>query len=92
MSSIINKLFNGNLKAECENLLQSALYERNKKLDKLIQLEEELLKVFNESEKGLFDKWRETLEGIWCDEVDLAYERGFKTGALLMIEIHDFEA
>ena len=92
MSSIINKLFNGNLKAECENLLQSALYERNKKLDKLIQLEEELLKIFNESEKGLFDKWREALEGIWCDEVDLAYERGFKTGALLMIEIHDFEA
>ena len=92
MESIINKLFNGNLKAECENLLQPAPYERNKKLDNLIQLEEELLKIFNENEKGLFDKWRETLEGIWCDEVGLAYEHGFKTGALLMIEIHNFEA
>ena len=92
MSSIINKLFNGNLKAECENLLHSALYERNKKLDNLVKLEEELLKIFNGNEKELFDKWRETLEGIWCDEVDLAYERGFKTGALLMIEIHNFEA
>ena len=92
MESIINKLFNGNLKAECENLLQSALYERNKKLDNLVKLEEELLKIFNGNEKELFDKWRETLEGIWCDEVDLAYEHGFKTGALLMIEIYDFEA
>ena len=72
MESIINKLFNGNLKPECENLFQCAHYERNKKLDKLIKLEEQLLKVFNESEKELFDKWRETLEGIWCDEVDMA--------------------
>lgn len=89
MQSLINKLFNGNGTAECEKVIDSALYERKTKLDKAEKGEMQLLNSFNEEQKKLFEDWKFLAEGIWCEEVDLAYERGFKTGALLMVEIHD---
>ena len=91
MQSLINKLFNGNLTAECEKLIDPATHERNAKLDDAEKREVKLVNTLNEEQKKLFNEWRTTQDGIWCDEVDLAYERGFKTGALLMVEIYDIK-
>ena len=89
MQSLINKLFNGEAPAQCEKLLAPATYVRNAKLDEIIKKETSLLNALNEEQKELFNEWRTAQDGLWCDEIDLAYERGFKTGALLMIEVHD---
>ena len=91
MQSLINKLFNGNATAECEKLIDSATYERNAKLDDAEKRETKLVNALNDEQKKLFNEWRTAQDGIWCDEVDLAYERGFKTGALLMVEIYDIK-
>ena len=89
MQGIINKLFNGDTPAECEKLIDSAIYKRNAKLDDAEKRETELVNALSDEQKRLFNEWRTAQDGVWCDEVDLAYERGFKTGALLMIEVHN---
>jgi hypothetical protein len=89
MQSLINKLFNGNANAECENLIDSAMHERNVKLDDAEKRETKFVNTLSDEQKKLFNEWRTAQGDVWCDEVDLAYERGFKTGALLMIEVHD---
>ena len=91
MQSLINKLFNGDAQPESEKLIDPTPYERGSKLDKAEKKEIQLTKTFNEEQTKLFNEWRSLADGIWCDETDLAYERGFKTGALLMIEIHDIK-
>ena len=91
MQSLINKLFNGNTMPESEKLIDSKPFKRNTALDNADKKERELLKTFNDEQKKLFDEWRFFSDGIWSDEVDLAYERGFKTGALLMTEIYDIQ-
>lgn len=89
MQSLISKLFNGESPAQCEKLIDPAIYVRNTKMDEAAKKETSLLSTLNEEQKNLFNEWRTDQDDIWCDEVDLAYERGFKTGALLMIEVHD---
>ncbi len=88
MQSLINKLFNGNTKPECEKLIDPR-QTRNAKLDEAQKREEKLLTSLNEEQKEIFNKWRDCEEALWCDEIDLAYERGFKTGALVMKEVYD---
>ena len=88
MQGIINKLFNGDA-PESEKLIDSAIYKRNAKLDDAQKRETKLVNALSDEQKRLFNEWRTAQDGIWCDEVDLAYERGFKTGALLMIEVHN---
>lgn len=91
MQSLINKLFNGDAQAESEKLIDPTLYERHAKLDELEKRETKLVDTFNEEQTKLFNEWRSAQADVWCDEVDLAYERGFKTGALLIFEVHDIK-
>ena len=88
MQSLILKLFNGT--AQCEKIIDQTLRERNVKLEKAEKEETKLLNSLQEEQRKIFDKWRQLQDSIWCDEFDLAYERGFKTGALLTHEIYDF--
>ena len=49
------------------------------------------METMNDKQKELFDAWRFADDGLWCDEVNTAYVRGFKSGAHLIIELYDFE-
>ena len=91
MQSLINKLFNSGTKLKYEKELDPALYERNAKLDEAEKRETELLTLLNEEQKLLFNKWRNCEEELWCNEFELAYEQGFKTGALLILEVHNIK-
>ena len=91
MQSLINKLFNGDAPAECEKLIDSTLYERQAKLDEAEKKETKLLDSLNEEQKKLFTEFQSAKDEVWCDEIDLSYERGFKTGARLMIEVHNIK-
>ena len=90
MESIINKLFNGGV-PETEKLLDPTLYKRNKQLDDAENKFSMLLASLNKEQTALFEAWRDIEDSIWVSEVDRAYARGFKTGALLMIEVHDLK-
>ena len=86
MQGVINQLFNGTI-AEIEKISPKDRDERNKKLDKAAEQQERLFATFTKEQRKLFEKWQFCENDIWTDEVDFAYERGFKIGALLMMEI-----
>ena len=89
MQSLINKLFNSGTQPECEKLIDRTRNERKAKLGEAEKRETELLALLNDEQKRVFNKWRNCEEELWCDEFELAYERGFRTGALLMLELHN---
>lgn len=88
MESIIDKIFNGNI-PETERLLDPVISKRNQKLDEAEKKINKLLATMSKEQVKLFEEWRFIENGLWTDEVDRAYARGFKVGSLLMIEIHD---
>ena len=90
MHSLINHLFNGTI-AEIEKISPKDREERNKKLDKAAEQQERLFATLTKEQRKLFDEWQFPENDIWTDEVDFAYERGFKIGALLMMEILHIE-
>ncbi len=90
MESIINKLFNGTT-PQVEKLLETNDGTRDKLLKQAEIKLDSLFSALNEKQQTLFEEWHAIEDELWSDEVDRAYARGFKTGALLMIEVHDFK-
>ena len=88
MESIINKLFNGTT-PQVEKLLETSDSARDKLLKQAETKLDSLFAALNKKQQTLFEEWRAIEDELWLDEIDRAYSRGFKTGALLMIEVHD---
>ena len=88
MESIIDKIFNGNI-SETERLLDPTISKRNRQLDEAEKKINKLLATMSKEQVKLFEEWRFIENGLWTDEVDRAYTRGFKIGSLLMIEVHN---
>ena len=88
MESIIDKIFNGNI-PETERLIDPTILKRNQQLDEAEKKINKLLATLSKEQKTLFEEWRFVENGLWTDEVDRAYARGFKIGSLLMIEVHN---
>ncbi len=90
MIKVIDKLFNGNI-SESENLFSKMNDERDKKLAEAEEKINLLMETMSDKQKELFEAWRWVDDGLWCDEVDKAYTRGFKSGVHLIIEVYNFE-
>ena len=80
-------LFDGKLCDESNKVVEFS-YERKERLEKLVQLEDKLLKSLSKEQKADFEKFVELFSENWVNEVDGAYKRGFKIGGLFAIEMH----
>ncbi len=90
MIKVIDKLFNGNI-AESENLFTREESKRNKHLENADNKMGLLMATMNDKQKELFAAWQLEENELWCDEVETAYIRGFKTGVHIIVEAYNFE-
>lgn len=86
MQSIIQQFFDGNI-ADNELMIKEHSPERIKRLDKLDELEQALEEKLSEEQKKLFEEYKWTNSEDWSEEVSIAYERGFRMGSLLIMQI-----
>lgn len=90
MRSMINRLYSGEL-YEAENLFQNRTARQIKKQDIEERAYNVLWEKLSDEQKKLFDDFLSKLMFNHCDEVELAYQRGFKVGAQLIIEVFDLD-
>ena len=50
---------------------------------------EKLMSSLNGEQKKFFEEWKSLDEDEWSEEVEAFFEQGFRTGALLLIDIYN---
>ena len=83
MKSIIEQIYYGNISE----------FDRRRvvKSDEELQAYDAIYDRRNAEEKVLFDKFEETLSMNYGEELRATFERGFKMGARMALEIAEFE-
>ena len=66
-----------------ENYEDEFLTERNKKMDKVIEIRERLVKEFSREQKELLEKLLSADAEVWMYEEERLFARGIKLGMLL---------
>lgn len=88
MKKIIDWIYHGQSDESNRNLKE---YVPEEILETSKKQYEELIKLFTKEQKALFLEYQETEEELYGLQLDNAFERGFKIGVLLGLEIADFD-
>ena len=88
MKDVIKKLYYGKMN-EMDNMFnrEQWLYDERKKETQ--KLYDSLLDSLADEQRKLFENWREEDIAERCDYESEVYERGFKVGALFIIDVYD---
>lgn len=88
MRTMIRKLYYGEM-SDSDNLIGKEERKRRKELDEWEKAYDTLLKSLTSEQEEFFNKWEKSDAGQWSEEVALAYERGFRRGALFIIDVYN---
>lgn len=88
MKKIIDWIYHGQSDESNRNLKE---YVPEEILETSKKQYEELIKLFTKEQKALFLEYQETEGELYGLQLDNAFERGFKIGVLLGLEIADFD-
>lgn len=84
MKNIIQHIYSGYINEEERREEETPSYEAYSKSA------EKLAETFSNKQKDLFDNYFEHFCAYYAEQVEKAYERGFKTGVWLGLELYDF--
>lgn len=88
MKKIIDWIYHGQSDESNRNLKE---YVPEEILETSKKQYEELIKLFTKEQKALFLEYQEMEGELYGLQLDNAFERGFKIGVLLGLEIADFD-
>ena len=88
MKKVINWIYHGQCDEANKGLKE---YIPKEVLEKSLEQYKKLCELFTEEQKALFLEYQETEGEVYGLQLDNAFERGFKMGVLLGLEIADFE-
>ncbi len=88
MKKVINWIYHGQCDEASRGLKE---YIPKEILEKSLEQYKKLCKIFNKEQKILFEEYQAAESEIYGLQLDNAFERGFKMGVLLGLEIADFD-
>ena len=90
MKNIIQRLYDGEL-YESGNIIDKAQWKKTKTEESRGKAHDALWNTLSASQQDLFRAWELESSNIWTEEIEEAYTRGFKIGALLGFEINNVD-
>lgn len=82
MTDILKKLYFGEIRLADKEIANDAMKE---KFNKIIQLEEEVMKSLDDESKALFERYLAISGEVHADAVIESYKEGFKTAVRLIL-------